>query len=230
MKAIPVRQERAPMTKTVGPTAALAGIPAGIQAIGAWQGRRQLFVRFAAEAETATMYTGDALGGELKRLAARSSYHSVSIAGRDPLANADFLGAMLEKHDVPLPVMLDHDGQRPEALAALLSRLSLVQVVMDGSEPAVTVERAAESLRLAAGRKVAHALVLCPGEQATDSQLLRLVEQAHVASAETQVVVHPPVGVPLDRDRRWITLIERAVATHADVRLALRIPGPTGMR
>lgn len=218
------------MTQTVGPTAALAGIPAGIQAMGAWQGRRQLFVRFAAEAETATMYTGDALGGELKRLAARSTYHSISIAGRDPLANADFLGAMLEKHELPLPVMLDHDGQRPEALGALLSRLAMVQVVMDGSEAAVAAERAADSLRLCGGRKVPHALVLCPGEQATDSQLLRLVEQAHVASGDTQVVVHPPATIPLDRDRRWIALLERAVATHADVRLALRIPGPTGMR
>lgn len=218
------------MTQTVGPTAALAGIPAGLQAMGAWQGRRQLFVRFAAEAETATMYTGDALGGELKRLAARSTYHSISVAGRDPLANADFLGAMLEKHELPLPVMLDHDGQRPDALGVLLPHLALVQVVMDGSEPAVMVERAAASLRLAGARKVAHALVLCPGEQATDSQLLRLVEQAHGASAETQVVVHPPASVPVDRDRRWIALLERAVATHADVRLALRIPAPPGMR
>ncbi len=218
------------MTQSVGPTAALAGIPAGIQAMGAWQGRRQLFVRFAAEAETATMYSGDALGGELKRLAARSTYHSISIAGRDPLANADFLGATLERHELPLPVMLDHDGQRPDALGALLPRLALVQVVMDGSETAVTAERAAESLRLCGGRKVPHALVLCPGEQATDSQLLRLVEQAHVASGDTQVVVHPPATIPLDRDRRWIALLERAGATHADVRLALRIPGPTGMR
>ena len=44
-----------------GPTAALAGVPAGLQAQGVWIGRRQLFVRFAAEAETATMYTADAL-------------------------------------------------------------------------------------------------------------------------------------------------------------------------
>ena len=34
-------------------TAALAGIPAGIQAVGPWSGRRQLFIRFAGEAETA---------------------------------------------------------------------------------------------------------------------------------------------------------------------------------
>ena len=39
--------------------AALAGVPAGIQAQGLWMGRRQLFVRFAGEAETATMYTSE---------------------------------------------------------------------------------------------------------------------------------------------------------------------------
>ena len=49
------------MSQTAGPTAALAGIPAGLQSQGVWAGRRQLFVRFAAEAETATMYTADAL-------------------------------------------------------------------------------------------------------------------------------------------------------------------------
>ena len=36
----------------VSPTAALAGVPAGLQAQGVWAGRRQLFIRFAAEAET----------------------------------------------------------------------------------------------------------------------------------------------------------------------------------
>ena len=50
-----------------GPSAALAGVPAGIQSQGAWAGRRQLFVRFAAEAETAVMYTADALAKELRQ-------------------------------------------------------------------------------------------------------------------------------------------------------------------
>ena len=49
------------------PTAALAGIPAGLQAQGVWAGRRQIFVRFAAEGETATMYTADALASEVRR-------------------------------------------------------------------------------------------------------------------------------------------------------------------
>ena len=51
----------------VNPTAALAGIPAGLQAQGVWAGRRQLLIRFAAEAETATMYTADALANDLDR-------------------------------------------------------------------------------------------------------------------------------------------------------------------
>src|SRR3954466_223657 len=98
------------------PTAALAGVPAGLQAQGAWAGRRQLFVRFAAEAETATMYTADALANELKRSTGRSSFHSIAISGRDPLANVDYLKAAFEKVSTNLPVMLDTDGQRPQEI------------------------------------------------------------------------------------------------------------------
>src|SRR3712207_9509749 len=86
------------MAHVAGPTAALAGVPAGLQSQGVWGGRRQLFVRFAAEAETATMYTADALAQELKRLVARSIFHSVSISGRDPLANAADLCAEVGKN------------------------------------------------------------------------------------------------------------------------------------
>jgi hypothetical protein len=31
-------------------------------------------------------------------------------------------------------------------------------------------------------------------------------------------------------DRRWASLLEQASSMHADVRLALRIPPPTGLR
>ena len=72
--------------------------------------------------------------------------------------------------------------------------------------------------------------VLAPGEQASDGQLLRIVEQAHAASPKTVVVIHPPYNTPIDRDRRWVTLLERAAALHPDVRLTLRLPPPTGTR
>jgi hypothetical protein len=100
-------------TRVAGPTAALAGIPAGLQAQGVWAGRRQLFVRFAGEAETATMYTADALANEIERAMARSKFHSVAIGGRDPLGNVEYLRAAFEAKTVPVPVMLDCDGQRP---------------------------------------------------------------------------------------------------------------------
>src|SRR5438045_9734166 len=92
------------MPPVAGPTAALAGIPAGLQAQGIWEGRRQLFIRFAAEAETATMYTADALANELKRSTARSAYHSISIAGRDPLANVEYLCAAFDKAPTTVPI------------------------------------------------------------------------------------------------------------------------------
>jgi hypothetical protein len=61
--------------------AALAGVPAGVQAQGVWAGRRQLFVRFAGEAETATMYTSSALLKEIERQLTRSKFHSIAIGG-----------------------------------------------------------------------------------------------------------------------------------------------------
>jgi organic radical activating enzyme len=220
------------MAQVAGPTAALAGVPAGLQAQGVWVGRRQLFVRFAAEAETATMYTADALAQELKRLIARSTFHSVSISGRDPLANAEYLCAAFDKHVPATPMMLDTDGQRPTELGLVAKHLKLIQVTLEGSAGAAdaSVERGLDSLGVAAKQGVEHALVLAPDDRTSDGQLLRIVEQAHSASAATMVVVHPPANLPVDRDRRWMMLLERAASLHGDVRFTLRLPPPVGTR
>jgi organic radical activating enzyme len=212
------------------PTAALAGVPAGLQAQGVWIGHRQLFVRFAAEAETATMYTAEALASEVKRAMTRSSFHSISITGRDPLANVEYLCEAFDRVTPSLPVMLDCDGQRPAEIAVLKGAVKLVQVVLDGGAPDSLGERVFESLRVAAESGMDHALVLTVDERMSDAQALRLVEQAHGASDMTKVIVHPGTGAPVDRDRRWATLLERAASLHPDVRFALRLPPPTGTR
>jgi organic radical activating enzyme len=218
--------------RIAGPTAALAGIPAGLQAQGVWAGRRQLFVRFAGEAETATMYTADALANEIERAMARSKFHSVAIGGRDPLGNAEYLRAALEAKSVPVPVMLDCDGQRPADIGGLEKLLTLIEVTLEGS--ALTSDgqtsNAIASIKEAARIKTRHSLVLIADERTSDSVVLRVVEQANAASEETTVVIHPATGTPVDRDRRWTMLVERTMALHGDVRLALRLPPPTGMR
>ena len=220
------------MAQLAGPTAALAGVPAGIQAQGVWCGRRQLFVRFAMEAETATMYTAEALANEINRSLTRSKFHSISVGGRDPLGSVDYLCAALEKAAAPVPVMLDCDGQRPEAIEPLGKYVKLVQVTLEGQTPDGVVERAMQTLRAAAAAGTDPALVLVADERISDSQVLRIVEQAHGASAATMIVIHPGAAVAVDRDRRWTTLLERASALNAggDVRLLLRLPAPTGMR
>ncbi len=211
--------------------AALAGVPAGVQAQGVWAGRRQLFVRFAGEAETATMYTAAALLKEIDRQLGRTKFHSIAIGGRDPLGNLEFLTAAFSGVPMPVPLMLDSDGQRPEALGALAPHLAMAQVTVDFVGPDATRSSAIETVAMAANASCPHALVLCPREDTTDSQLLRLIEQAHAASAETQVVVHPVLtGEPPVLDRRWSTLLEQAAALHADTRLALRLPAPAGLR
>jgi organic radical activating enzyme len=218
------------MSPATVPTAALAGVPAGLQSQGVWAGRRQLFIRFAAEAETATMYTADALANELRRSTARSVYHSISISGRDPLANVEYLCAAFEKVSTALPVMLDTDGQRPAGIAELKDFVTLAQITLDGPIVDAQNDRALESVKTAAESGLQHALVICVDERTTDSHMLRIVERAHAASESTAIIVHPSAGAPVDRDRRWITLLERAAALHGDVRLALRLPPPTGMR
>lgn len=208
-------------------SAALAGIPAGVQSLGPWSGRRQLFVRFAGEAETATIYTADALRGELTRLRKRSRYHSVAIVGRDALAEDEFLRAAFpEKPEVPL--MLDHDGQRPEAVNGLLHALSLVQVTLDGTEGAPALERVSATLAAAARKEVAHAVALAPSDSVGDGALLRLVEQVHQASGSTQIVLHATADRISEHDRRWILWLEQAMAVHEDVRVLPRWAVSTG--
>ena len=218
------------MSHVAGPTAALAGIPAGLQAQGVWAGRRQLFVRFAAEAETATMYTADALASEIRRGTSRSTFHSISISGRDPLSNVEYICAAFNKVSTDLPVMLDTDGQRPAEIADLKKFVKLAQVTLEGPTLEMQSERALESLRVAAGTGMGHALVVSVDAGTTDAHVLRVIERAHEVSAATVVVVHPSTGAPVDRDRRWTTLFERISALHGDVRLSLRLPPPTGMR
>ncbi|MFI5232151.1 MAG: hypothetical protein ACHQSE_06530 [Gemmatimonadales bacterium] len=220
------------MTGTAMAAAALAGVPAGVQAQGVWAGRRQLFVRFAGEAETATMYTSTALVRELDRQLSRSKFHSISIGGRDPLANETFLIAALEAAKPPVPVMLDTDGQRPETLRTLAPFLALAQVTVEFWIPDATLTHVIATIAEASRAKCAHALVLCPREDTSDGQLLRVVEQAHGASANTQIVIHPPspVGEQLSLDRRWAALLDQAMAVHTDTRIALRLPPPAGLR
>lgn len=219
------------MTGGMPLAAALAGVPAGVQAFGPWAGRRQLFVRFAGEAETATMYLAPALTREITRQLQRSAFHSIAIGGRDPLASVDFLKAALDAAKPQVPVMLDTDGMRPEELPGLLSHLALVQVTVEFTGGEAALDHAIASLKAAGAGKVPHALVLVPREDTSDSMLLRLVEEAHAASDHAQIVIHPPAGDNANvLDRRWASLLEQAMAVHTDTRLAMKVPPPTGLR
>jgi hypothetical protein len=178
------------------------------------------------------MYTADALANEIERATTRSKFHSVCIGGRDPLGNIEYLVAALSAKEVKLPVMIDCDGQRPEDMHLLSKVVQHVQVSMEGSllGADAPLTNAIETTRAAAKMGALHSLVLVADERTSDSVVLRVVEHAHEASEKTAVVIHPATGTPVDRDRRWTMLLERAMALHADVQLALRLPPPTGMR
>jgi hypothetical protein len=201
------------------PSAALSGISGWVQPRGPWMGRRQLVVRFAGEAETATLYTATAFAGELARIAARSRFHSIALTGRDPLGQAPFLAAAAQVRKAPIPLMIETDGLRPESLPGLRDAVTLLQVVPPASSGA-PLERALESLAVAAQLGWQHALLLAAGARESDGALLRVVEQAHRASGGTMIVVHPaPGAVATPRDRRWTEFLEQASTLHDDVRL-----------
>lgn len=211
--------------------AALAGVPIGIQRQGVWAGRRQLFIRFAGAAETATMYTSEALAREVARGVSRSPVHSVCISGRDALGNVPFLEGALQALALTTPVMVDTDGQRPEAIAALHPYVQLVQVSLDAPVADATLERAMETIRAAARVGCAHAVAIGGTDEASDADYLQIVEKTHAASPAASIVIHP--GPATERgvmDRRWSVLVEHAMGLHPDVRVAFRLGGPATMR
>lgn len=219
------------MVRTTGPTAAISGIAPGVQSQGIWTGRRQLFVRFAGEAETAVLYTPEMLARQVGRAVGQSPVHSISVAGSDPLGSAELIAQTFAIWPAPLPVMLDCDGQRPAAVARVAPAITMVQVTYEFGDAPASGERATESLATAATAQREHALVLIPRDGTSDGQFLRFVEQAHVAAPGTKIVVHPTPG--RDRtsvDRRYATLLEQAMEIHRDTVLLLRIPAPAAAR
>lgn len=207
--------------------AALAGVPIGIQRQGVWGGRRQLFIRFAGPAETATMYTTEVLAREVARGLNRTPVHSVCISGRDALGNGPFLEGALAAMALKTPVMVDTDGQRPEAIAGLHPYVQMVQVTLEAPVADATLERAMETIDAAARVGCAHAVAISGTDEASDADYLQIVGKTHAASAVTCIVVHP--GAATERgmmDPRWSVLVEHAMELHPDIRMAYRLRGP----
>lgn len=177
------------------------------------------------------MFTPDSLIRHIDRALERSRPHSISLAGRDPLAGASLLIATFQQKVPPVPVMLDGDVARPEAVAELAFALKLVQVTIDFGAPSAASDRALEMLAVAAQAKLEHGLVLPMREGVTDPVVLRLVEQASKVSTGTKIVVHPlPGEEKRGLDRRYASLLEQAASVHSDVRLTLPVPPPIGTR
>jgi hypothetical protein len=217
-------------TRVTGPTAAIAWIRAGIQARGIYTGYRQLVVRFAAEAETAMLYNGSMLLRNIERTIAQSVVGSVSIAGHDPLASAALLGEAFQGNAPGVPVVVDCDGQRPDAIAALSRSVAVVQVALSGTEAASVSDTALESLKIAAREGMSPALAVVMTDRTTDVQVLRLLEQVVDAASGTKIVVHPatPSG-PAGPDIRYSALMEAATAITRDVRFLSRLSAPIAL-
>lgn len=212
-------------------SAALAGVPVALQQQGVWSGRRQLFIKFAGPAETAMMYTADALTREVQRALERSHVHSICVTGRDALANDAFLVACLKQLNTNIPVMLDTDGQRPVVLEKLQPYVQLVQITVDTGVDQPALERIAETVKQCARLGLASAVAINGRDNASDSDYLRIVESAAGANAQAMIVMHPsPAEERKPLDRRWSMLVEQATMRQPDVRVALRLNGPVTPR
>ncbi|HJU74378.1 MAG TPA: hypothetical protein VJ717_11580 [Gemmatimonadaceae bacterium] len=219
------------MSSTPPVAAALAGVPVALQQHGVWSGRRQLFIKFAGPAETAMMYTADALTREVQRGLERSRVHSICITGRDALANDSFLVACLGQLNSKIPVMLDTDGQRPAALEKLKPFVQLVQITVDTGVEKPALERIAESVKQCALLGLASALTINGRDNASDSDYLRIVESTAAANSQVMIVMHPsPAEERKPLDRRWAMLVEQATMHQPDVRVAFRLNGPVTPR
>jgi organic radical activating enzyme len=210
--------------------AALAGLPLAIQRRGIWIGRRQLFVRFAGQAETAQMYTDRGLARTLVRMLESAKVHSICVSGRDPLANAEFLVASLGEVATAVPVMLDSDGQRPEALALVHPVISMFQITLEPPLGSPVLLRAMESMRRLVELGREHALTIAGTDHASDADYLQIIEHAHQASPGVPVVIHPgPAAERQGLEQRWSALLGEAVRCHADVRVVARLAGASTM-
>ena len=139
---------------------------------------------------------------------------------------------MLGQVATKLPVMVDTDGERPEAIATLEPvAQARAGHARDLGESATGGPSTGDAPSGRSSRVRPRASRSLPRDDTSDAQLIRIVEQAHGASGGTMIVVHPgPAGERPTLDRRWATLIEQAIAIHGDIRLALRIPGPAALR
>src|SRR5665213_1813585 len=76
------------MARSTLPSAPIAGLSPGVQSQGIWTGRRQLFVRFAGEAETAVLYSSEMLAKQLERATAPGTkivIHPAPAGEKSPL-------------------------------------------------------------------------------------------------------------------------------------------------
>ena len=176
----------------------------------------------------------DVHGGRAgERDSARHGTFDVSLDLRSPVAIRSPTSSICRPRSARcrrrLPVMLD--TRWPAS-----GRDRRAQVVRDAwrrSRWTARRSRCAERPRVRVARRWRRARecsmrwCVCADERTTDAHMLRIVERAHAASETTTVIVHPGAGTPVDRDRRWTTLFERASALHGDVRLALKLPPPT---
>jgi hypothetical protein len=215
-----------------GPTAAIAWIRAEIQRAGLFTGYRQLLVRFAGEAETATLYNGSMLYRNVERTIKQSPAHSVAIGGHDPLSCAALLAEAFEQGEpLGVPVVVDCDGQRPDSVGQLARSVTTIQVQLDGTEPAAVADRAIETLCAAAAESLGAALSVSMLDRTTDSQVLRLLEQVSASAPGTNIVIHSP-NLPHSPapDARFAALLEAAATISRDVRFLARLPAAHGQR
>ena len=176
------------------------------------------------------MYTADALRSELDAARAALGVSLDRDLRRRSARRRRTSSPRRSEGGAPLAVMLDHDGQRPEALDAMHRVAGAGAGDADGCGGRRGSWRARwTTLRRAAEKHVAHALVLMPEADASDGPTSE-DRRAGTGGERGHVDVVHPTTDSVERRSPLARWLERATAVHGDVRLLPRLPEPTGMR
>jgi len=207
--------------------AILSEVFSGIQGEGIHVGRRQVFVRFVGcnlncafcdqpESRVAPEHCLvesapgvrqfspvpnpvdlDVLRGHVRRLAAGSRHHSVSLTGGEPLLRAGFLGRLVPRlREAGLRAYLDTNGTLPDAMAALARAVDIVCMDVklasaSGEAPWYEVNR--EFVRAAAECELFVKVVVCAAT--TEEEIAQAISRTGLDEARVPLVLQPVTPV-----------------------------------
>ena len=123
------------------------------------------------------------------------SFHSISISGRDPLANVEYLSLRIRRSGRRFPVMLDCDGQRPGRFNSFEEVRRLTQVTLEARRSTATTSVRSHAARRPRTRNATCARAECRGRHDGRPPVSDRWSGRASRAAPTQIVIHPTAAI-----------------------------------